>query len=243
MLKALFKSGLQLGYRGTDKPPGPTLSPPPYSRHNSSRSNAGSSRQSTGGNMPHLALSSVRSRGENELAMMRGIVSSSAPVLDPRSKRPMIPSAGRTIPKLKMGDLTSSLAPLIESQMEHRHGNHSPLSLSDKRVADAMKEVTGSKDMLESFDDAVKTPDIRSINSRVLQLKKIIGPTSNKSPKMSSSRLGNPSPSKAKSVSSGKLNAAKVSPKNEEQNIRRLMGQLKEKYLDDMESQLGLAIE
>ncbi len=195
--------------------------------------------------MPHLALSSVRSRGENELALMRGIVSSSAPVLDPRSKRPMMPmpSAGRTIPKLKMGDLTSSLAPLIESQMEHRHGNHSPLSLSDKRVADAMKEVTGSKDMLESFDDAIKSPDIRTINSRVLQLKKMIGPTANKSPKMSSSRLGNPLPSKVKAASSGKLNAAKVSPKNEEQNIRRLMGQLKEKYLDDMESQLGLAIE
>lgn len=174
---------------------------------------------------------------------MRGLTTASAPFLDPMVKRPTLPAPGRTIPKLKMADLTSSLAPLVESRVtQSKSSRPTP---TDKRVAEALKEVTTDKDMLESFDDALKSPDMRAINSRVAQLRKGIGPRS-QSPKASSTRVGiNASLLKTKAVSSDsrKIGVSKVTSKSEEQNIRKLMGQLKEKYLDDMESQLGLAIE
>ncbi|CAL8119019.1 unnamed protein product [Orchesella dallaii] len=222
-------------YRGVDKPPGPTLSPPPYSRNAGNKTNTLNSAGSRGSNTRFSTTAASGPIPDHDLMMIRGS-GAAASFLDPRTKKPVIPQAGRSIPKLKMADLTCSLAPLVESQMiPEVELLGPPSSGKGRKLRGAVSAKTSlkaipSNDLLESFDSAIRVPDMRTINSKVGHMRKVTS-------------LGgkvNVAPIPSKNHSVPKL---KSSGKMEEQNMKRLMGQLRDKYLEDMESQLGLAVE
>lgn len=197
------------------------------------------------------SVSRVSSRAmfsESELRKVRsGLSTSTASFINERTGKPIIPPPGRSIPKLTLTDLSSSLVPFVEGQTQG--SDRGQYSLANKRVNQAMQEVTAmSDDMLKSFDEAIKIPDVSAVNSKIRRIRDGMAPLP-EFKSLSTSRLGEdpPMPSSRRvqsTVRPGRRMApARVSPKNEEEQIRGLMDQLKNKYLNDMESQLGLAIQ